>query len=150
MTQLANGLRTSAEVVEVVENFDQIPNSNTKCHKTLFRLDDGSEYTGQVCSQDTRVPFETGDTIDIVIKSFTRGIYTFTVEKVTGFREIKLSQAGTQVPQTNFGYLNVAGTPGAIALQAAVHHNTHRVNITPEKILEDAAKFLDFLRTNTN
>lgn len=150
MTILPNGFKASAEVVEVEANFDQIPNSNTRCHKTKFRLDDGSEYIGQVCSQEPRPPFEMGDTIDINIKSFTRGIYTFTVEKVTGFREIVLPDGSKIKPQMLTSFLNVAGTPGAIALQASVHHNTHRVNITPEKILEDAAKFLDFLRSNTN
>lgn len=145
--QLANGARLTAEVISVVPNFDKVPNTDKTCHKAMFRVDDGTEYPGQLCSTDRQPPFETGDTIDIVIKSYTKGIYTFAVEKVTGFREIKVGNTSTSIP---FSKMTVAGTPRQFALDAAVRHYQNRIGITGDNVLELAAKFEQYLREKTD
>lgn len=145
--QLANGARLSAEVVSVEANFDKVPNSDKTCHKAIFRVDDGTEYPGQLCTSDRKPPFETGDTIDIVIKSYTKGIYTFAVEKVTGLREIKVGGANTTIP---FSKVSVIGTPRQFALDAAVRHYQNRIGITGDNVLELATKFEEYLREKTD
>lgn len=148
---LALGLRLAAEVVEVTPNFEQIPNSTKKCHLTIFMTDDGQQYRGQLCSDQTSVPYKAGDVIQIAIRKFTRGIYTFELERVipqTG-NKITLDKKAEVLPEILPPVWNINGTPGALALTAAVQHNQNRIGIKAEDVLSDAEKFAEFLRVNT-
>lgn len=149
--ELAIGLRLSAEVVEVTPNFDQIPNSTKKCHLTIFRTDDGQDYRGQLCSDQASVPYKSGDTIQIAIRKLTRGTYTFELERVIPANPqgpIKPKQSDEEIPLLPPVW-NITGTPGHLALLAAVQHNQNRIGIKAEDVLADAELFAEFIRTNT-
>lgn len=149
---LTLGLRLAAEVVEVTPNFDQIPNSSKKCHLTIFKTDDGQEYRGQVCNDQSSVPFAAGDIIDIAIRKHTRGIYTFDLERVHKAEFVLadvLAKDIKSISQLSPPHLNVNGTPGALALSAAVQHNQNRPGIKADMVITDAEIFAEFLRINT-
>lgn len=146
--ELAKGARLSVGVVEVTPNFEKIPNSDKNCHLTIFQTDDGAEYRGQMCTNATSVPYKVGDNIHIAIRAFTKGIYTFDLERVIP-GESSVDTSKMKISDLTPPHLNVNATPGAIALMAAVQHNQNRVNKTAEDIIRDADIFAEFLRNNT-
>lgn len=159
MDTLSVGFRATVEVVDVTANFDSFLKGNDTmyCHLVVFRLDDQSEYRGQQCVATKTPAFMAGDIIDIAIKSLTKGIYTFSLEKVhpkmasesMKDRLLKHAAEAVSVSDINPPVYNIAGSPGALALHAAVVHYSHRANVTPENVLETANIFAEFLRNNT-
>lgn len=159
MDNLPVGFRATVEVVDVTANFDSFDKGNDKmyCHLVVFRLDDQSEYRGQQCVTTKTPTFMAGDIIDIAIKSFTKGIYTFSLDKVhpklptTNIREalLKTTAELASVDNLNPPVYNIANSPGVFALQAAVAHNANRVGMTAGSVLKDAEAFVEFLRNNT-
>ena len=161
MDQLIKGFKARVLVTAIEENFDNFaskvpPNDMVYCHKVNFELLDGTPYLGQVCATKPDAPFKEEDLLDIEIKSFTKGIYTFDIHKITPaqpYKEPDLYTRGKETPVKQperpiSVYLN--GTPGEVALRYAV--NLHQYRITPSDdatVLKTAAAFKEFLLSNT-
>lgn len=163
MDQLIKGFKARVLVTTVEENFDNFaskvpPNDMVYCHKVGFELLDGTPYSGQVCATKPDAPFKEEDLLDIEIKSFTKGIYTFDIHKITPGQPYKEpvpdiytcgKETATKQPERPISvYLN--GTPGEVALRYAV--NLHQYRITPsddEAVIKTATKFKEFLLSNT-
>jgi hypothetical protein len=127
------------------------------CHKVQFELLDGSPYLGQVCATKPEAPFASEDLLDIEIKNFTKGIYTFDIHKITPGQKIEAipdlythgkNTTAKEAPRQVSVYLN--GTPGEVALRYAV--GLHQYRITPSDdatVLKTASAFKEFLLSNT-
>lgn len=152
MAQLAKGLKTKGQVIEIEENFDR-PFQDTKsevggiryCHKLVIKVG-GIDYDCQYCSmQEHLAEFTVGDILHFEIKAFTRNIHTIAVISVKKF-EASAPAWKTQTFAPVGGHMNLAGTPEAIALQCATQFHTYRQQSSEIEVTEMADIFCKWLR----
>lgn len=156
MAQLAKGLKTKGQVLEVEENFDFFQDTKSEfggtrhCHKFLVKVDN-MDYDCQYCSSSEHLTeFQVGDTVEFEVKSFSRNIHTIAfiscVKFFAGAKEMILSPV--------VAHINMAGTPEAIALQCAAQFFTYRSQADEIAVTEMADTFCKWLRStyqiNTN
>lgn len=150
MEVLAKGFNADVEVIKVEENFDTYSGQSGQmyCHKTTFRLDDGSEYLGQLCSELNNCGYSAGDIINLTIKNYSKNLHSFQVNRID---KIIKTVAKSEVPQqsTRSSTIMLTGTPGELSLRYAVQYHANRIDASPESILETAEKFKEYLRNNT-
>lgn len=159
MATLIKGINAVGIVLEVNERIDSFKDTKSEtggtryCHGTIIEVDN-MEYACQYCSTSEHlVEFEVGDTINFVVKSFSRNVHTIGINSVTKMVASRPAQPSGIIPPAS-KHLNLAGTPEAIGLQCAAQIYANRLEIDSIAIAELAHEFTMYLRseyeTNTN
>lgn len=151
MAQLAKGLNATGIVLDVEDNFDRFQDTKSEvggtrfCHKVYLRVDD-EDYICQYCTEHQFLSeFSKGDTVHFNVKSFSKDIHTIGLISVKRAPSENVNDPLAFEPVLR--HLNLAGTPEALGLQAAVNFHCYRPESGLLDITEMAHELTKWLRT---